>query len=305
MKKNIIEFVRSLNWKPSLTPVQTVLLKALYGIPLDTTTKFDLRVDPEGNTQSVTEAEYLAMLYEQGRSSIITVRQGHRPKVAFLATGRRSGKSVLSAVIAAYDLYEMSCLGGSPQEHYGVHIANPVHVMLFSFCREQSDLLLRELTSVMNRSGDLSNIERDLTPRLYSTFRIGGGEVHVTAKSARVTSVRGVSCKTVLLDEMAYYQEGGEIYWAVLPSIAMYKDGGRLVAWSTPKWGSDFNQMFTDAIESNTTKLAMRIPTWEMAPFVTTDIFQEAKKRDPLKFAVEFGAEFLDTTPAKCPHCGK
>jgi hypothetical protein len=195
---------------------------------------------------------------------------------------------------------------GSPQDHYGLPITNSIHVMLFSLCKEQAQYLSKETAAVMDKSPDLRDLERGSTT-MYSTFRIGGGEVRVMAKSALVTSVRGVACKTALLDEMAYYHEAHEIYWAVLPSVSRFSDG-RIVAWSTPKWNSDFHRIFANAIgDASGRCLAMQIPTWEMAPFVPTDIFQDTKKRDPLVFAVEFGAEFLDTTPIKtvCPHCGK
>jgi len=80
----------------SLFPIQRIILKAHYGIPLDddpakTFTITDFRRE---NELRFTEAGYLRYLYDQGRSNIREVVPGEERRNMILSIGRRSGKCV-------------------------------------------------------------------------------------------------------------------------------------------------------------------------------------------------------------------
>jgi len=81
-------------------PVQKVILKAYYGLALDTK-KRNVRITDwkHQNERILTEAEYLEWLYEQGRSNIREVVAGDRRRDLVLAIGRRSGKCVLGGTL--------------------------------------------------------------------------------------------------------------------------------------------------------------------------------------------------------------
>ncbi len=104
---NIIEFIESpwgLNMKPF--PVQRVILKAYYGIPLDD--------DPDNKSihltgwrrnedRWMTEAEYLRYLYDEGRSNVREVTPGHERLELVLSIGRRAGKCVTGDTLVLTD----------------------------------------------------------------------------------------------------------------------------------------------------------------------------------------------------------
>lgn len=86
-----------------LFPVQKVILKAHYGLPLDTKTKFSVTNWRREVLHSFTEAEYLAWLFDQGRSNVRTVEEGHERKNMVLSIGRRSGKCLVGDTLTLTD----------------------------------------------------------------------------------------------------------------------------------------------------------------------------------------------------------
>jgi hypothetical protein len=95
---NIIEFIEAdwgLGTTVKLYPVQRVILKAYYGIPLDNTQKNVWVTDwRRKNEKWLTEVEYLQHLYDEGRSNISHVVSGKELRELILSVGRRSGKCV-------------------------------------------------------------------------------------------------------------------------------------------------------------------------------------------------------------------
>jgi len=89
---NIIDFVES-PWglKARLYPVQRVILKAHYGIPLDDRNKIVNLTDwRREDSRMMTEADYLKFLFDAGRCNIREV--DHERREMILSVGRRSGK---------------------------------------------------------------------------------------------------------------------------------------------------------------------------------------------------------------------
>jgi intein/homing endonuclease len=111
---NIIEFVES-SWglKLKMFPVQRVILKAYYSLPLDDKEEFELH-DWRGEVfGKFTEASYLKYLYDQGRCNIPSVEPGADRTELVLAVGRRSGKCILgdSLVLTDKGIYKIEELG--------------------------------------------------------------------------------------------------------------------------------------------------------------------------------------------------
>jgi len=156
-----------------LFPVQRVILKAHYGLalddnpfglPLDTPVPKDHPaysddlVDRDGfykdrivvsdwrreNLKVFTEAEYLKYLYENGRSNVAEVVPGHERREMVLSIGRRSGKTTISACIAAYESYKLISKG-HPQAFYGLPDANVIQIISVATDKDQAGLLYREV----------------------------------------------------------------------------------------------------------------------------------------------------------------
>ena len=101
---NIIEFVEE-PWGlgMQLFPIQKIILKAHYGLPLDDTQTFTVTDWRRQNARQMTEKEYLAYLYSEGRSNIKEVVPGHERREMILSIGRRSGKCVTGDTLVLTD----------------------------------------------------------------------------------------------------------------------------------------------------------------------------------------------------------
>ena len=142
----IIEFVESpwgLNMK--LFPVQRIILKAHYGIPLDDTTTFKVSGWQKKDFKDLTEAGYLRMLHEEGRSNIGEVVEGEQRREMILSIGRRSGKTTLAACISAYETYKLM-KKGDPQGYYGLPASNNIQIISVATDKDQAGLLYQEVS---------------------------------------------------------------------------------------------------------------------------------------------------------------
>ena len=121
-----------------LYPVQRVILKAHYGIPLDDTKEFlvdtSWRLDKK---VKFTEASYLRYLYDEGRSNIREVIPGQERREMVLSIGRRSGKTAISACIAAYETYKL-ILKADPHTYYGIMPSNPIQIISIATDKDQA-----------------------------------------------------------------------------------------------------------------------------------------------------------------------
>ena len=190
---NVIEFAEA-DWglgKPDPTtgrsfrlfPIQKIILKIHYGLPLDDNAygvslddpvpldhpnyneiteltggaDVNLRTDDYGyykqrikitnwrrqNIRYMTEAGYLRFLYEEGRCNVKEV-DGERRELV-LSIGRRSGKTLIASVISAYETYKL-LLKHDPHGYYGVASSNPIHIVSIATDKEQASLSYKEVS---------------------------------------------------------------------------------------------------------------------------------------------------------------
>jgi hypothetical protein len=321
--------------KMRLFPVQRVILKAHYGIPLDddpskTFTITDWRRE---NPREYTEAGYLRYLYEEGRSNIKEVIPGQERKILILSVGRRSGKTLISSCIAAYETYKL-INKGDPQKYYGFSPSSVVQLISVATGKDQAGLLYNEVSghfakcSFFKRytANHTMSYARFQSPKDIEQFgsyhnnpkaRAG---IKVTFHACNAKGLRGAGNLVIILDEVAHFIEQGgssaeEVYQAVAPSAATFtpknelglpingkatKSDGRIIMISSPlgKQGlfyKKFRQgMAGGAAASN--MLCIQAPTWEVNPTVSAEVFQEYYAEDARVFFTEFGAEFTDRT---------
>jgi hypothetical protein len=330
---DIIEFAEVI-LRQSLYPVQKVVLKVAYGLPLDNTEKFQVRTDWRMDRDywpDFTEASYLEYLCREGRSTILRVTPGVTHTEFIGVFGRRAGKGILTSVIAAYETYKLVKELDNPQAYYGLPASSQIGVRVIAFNKDQAKYVKRELDALMTVDGPWGTMA-PLTQTLSSTrfqtvadldfgglFHPANPNPRATIKlevcSAKANALRGSANIAVILDEMAhYYSDHGEssadeVYYAIRPSVMCFtpKDEtgrtaigpceGRVFCFSTPtgKLGMFYNL-------SENTDASIQIPTWEMNPTIPAEAFAEAYGRNEATFRAEYGAEFLDVV--KCPHCG-
>lgn len=166
-----------------LFPIQKIILKCHYGMPLDDNphgvsltdpipldhpnyeeiTELTGRDTPAARTENygyykyrikvtdwrrenlryMTEAGYLRFLYDEGRCNIREV-DGERREM-MLSIGRRSGKTLIASVISAYETYKL-LLKHDPHSYYGVAASNPIHIVSVATDKEQAGLLYKEVS---------------------------------------------------------------------------------------------------------------------------------------------------------------
>lgn len=238
---NIVEFCEA-PWglNMHLMPVQRVILKAHYGIPLDDTTVFQLRDWRGQRMRDYTEKSYLKHLFDEKRCNISEVIPGDERREMVLSVGRRSGKTFLAAAITAYETYKL-LMKECPQEYYGLLPTNTIQIVSVATDRDQAGLLYREANGHFRSCGfflpyaanSTQTYARFQTPRdidkfgRYSDDPTAKATLNVTFKSCIAKSLRGAGNLVVILDEMAHFTDNGqssaeEVYKAITPSKSTF-----------------------------------------------------------------------------------
>ncbi len=343
-----------------LFPVQRVILKAHYGLvlddnpqgfPLDVPVPVDHAnyhpdlVDHEGyyklrvpisdwrreNKQVFTEAGYLKYLHLQGRCNVGDVVPGHERREMILSIGRRSGKTTISACIAAYETYKL-IQKGHPQRFYGLPDSNVIQIISVATDKDQAGLLYREVhghfvncdffgTYMANATQSFATFQTPQDIEKFGSFKENQRarfSLKITFRSCVAKGLRGAGNIVVIMDEIAHFTDAGqssaeEVYNAVTPSTSAFsqKDPvdsrkpigpveGRIILISSPlgKQGQ-FYKLFQIGMSSGKAAenmLCIEAPTWEVNPTVPASEFEKHYVKDPNVFFTEYGGRFSDRT---------
>jgi hypothetical protein len=342
-----------------LYPVQRVILKCHYGLALDDNPKgypLDVPVpldhlnydeeliDEDGfykyrivvtdfrrqNPQYMTEAAYLEHLYNDGRCNIKRVVPGEQRREMVLSVGRRSGKTLITSCIVAYESYKL-LLKGNPQRYYGFSQSNVIQLISVATDKDQAGLLYQEAAGHFQKC-DFFRAYAANSTQSFATFQTPHdidkyGSYHdnpkarysikVTFRSCVAKGLRGGNNVLVALDEAAHFGDKGqasadEVYQAVSPSAKTFlpkdpnnkarpigENEGRIIMISSPlgKQGLFYKQFqlgFRKGAGKNI--LSFQAPTWEVNPTIDGPTFEADYLKDPVAFDTEFGARFTDRT---------
>jgi hypothetical protein len=344
-----------------LYPVQRVILKTHYGmalddnalgIPLDQAVDsthpdwdpaWGEHLDDEGyyehrivitdfrreNPKYLTEAGYLRFLHSEGRCNTDRVVPGKQRREMVLSVGRRSGKTLITSCIVAYETYKL-LLKGNPQKHYGSSQSNVIQLISVATDRDQAGLLYREASGHFTKCDFFKAYAANAT-QSFATFqtpydidRYGSYSdnpkarysINVTFRSCVAKGLRGGANVLVALDEVAHFGEKGqasadEVYQAVEPSTRTFspkdhknrpigENEGRIILISSPLGRQGlFYKQYTLGFGNNKAAdnlLCIQAPTWEVNPTVPAETFVASYLKDPNVFFTEFGAVFSDRT---------
>lgn len=330
---NVIEFIEKFKLLPyGLFPVQKFIVKLYYNIPLDDKEKTIRVTDKFGGEvlHNFTEKEYLEFLYASGRCNI-KEQDGRERRELILVLGRRSGKSELSSIFAAYELYKL-LHRGFPQQYYGMPSASEIRVLCVANDKEQASIVFG------NMQGHLDSVDyfKDSIANATQTFLKfrtahdkkkfgpeGKASISATFKSSIAKGLRGRGIICAILDEIAFFVDNGKssaerVYSALTPSLAQFApkdpknrqrplilpDGteasseGRMILISSPdaKDGFFYRQyvkaMSNDKGSEN--MLVIQAPTWEVNPTLPRSYYEVEYHKDPVSFMTEHGAQFSD-----------
>ncbi len=343
-----------------LFPVQRVIIKAHYGMELDDNKhNFPLDVpiprdhpkykpelvDEDGfyinrivvtdfqrkDHRCMTEAGYLKFLHSEGRCNIDRVIPGRERREMVLSIGRRSGKTLITSCIVAYETYKL-LLKGNPQKFYGSSQSNVIQLISVATDRDQAGLLYREASGHFQKCEFFKAYAANAT-QSFATFQTpfdienygkysdnpkARYSINVTFRSCVAKGLRGGANIFVALDEAAHFGESGqasadEVYQAVEPSTRTFspkdpnnntrpigENEGRIVMISSPlgKQGLFYKQ-FRLGFGNNQAAdnlLCIQAPTWEVNPTVPAETFVASYLKDANIFFTEFGAVFSDRT---------
>jgi hypothetical protein len=329
---DIIEFVEA-PWglKMTLFPVQRVILKAHYGLELDDEKTFTVSDWTRTKVETHTEKSYLKKLYDEGRCNVGEVIPGKQRREMILSIGRRSGKTTISACIAAYETYKL-IKKGDPQKYYGLPASNNIQIISVATDKDQAGLLYQEVSGHYRScaffgpytANNTLSYARFQTPKdvekygRYIEDPSAKATLKITFRSCVAKGLRGAGNICVILDEVAHFTESGqsgaeEVYNAVVPSTSAYspKDPdnptvpigeveGRVILISSPlgRQGLFYNlfQIGMGGGKAGDNILAVQAPTWEVNPTVPAQEFEKHYLKNPAVFYTEYGGEFTDRT---------
>lgn len=336
---NILEFIERFKLLPhGLYPVQKFILKLYYNIPLDTELPDDeaerIKVPKHWeNMQDVvymTEVDYLAYLHAEGRCNIGVQDLSRFRKELILVIGRRAGKSTLSALISAYELYRL-LRRGHPQSYYGMPDGSEIRVLCIANDKEQAQIVYQEMSgyigqvdyfknSMIHDTQSYMRFQTDNDRKIFGEAKLGGqggkGTLTATFKSSVAKGLRGRGVICCIMDEIAFFEDDGksgadEIYRAISPALKQFspKDPkkkiiplgpseGKIILISSPDAKEGFlykqYQMSKTGDKSARNILMIQAPTWEVNPTLSPQDYEEEYYKNPKAFVTEFGAEFSD-----------
>ena len=327
---NIIEFVES-SWglKMKLFPVQKVILKAHYGLELDDTTTFKVSGWRRENFRDFTEKTYLEYLYDEGRCNIREITPGHERREMILSIGRRSGKTMVSSCIAAYETYKL-IKKENPQAYYGLPASNNIQIISVATDKDQAGLLYQEVSGhfrntaffhpyMANNTMSYARFQTPTDIDSYGSYQDdpnAKATLKITFRSCVAKGLRGAGNLVVILDEVAHFTDKGQsgaeaVYNAVTPSTSAFspKDPndsripigpveGRIILISSPLGRQgQFYKLFQIGMRGGkaaNNMLCVQAPTWEVNPTVPATEFEKHYVKDPNVFFTEYGGVFTD-----------
>lgn len=296
-----------------LFPTQRFVLKAFYGLPLDSTNR-DIPVPDVTNEHilyTMSEADFLKFLYAEGRVNT-DVTEGKRFNELIGVWGRRAGKSALASWMSVYELYKL-VKKGNPSKHYGFPPVSPFVILDVAPTDDLAKLVFDATQSgamrcpylknrIVHTTMDYFDMQTDEDMQQQGKAR---GSMSVLAGGCSSNGLRGRNAIMIIMDEMAFFIDnngrfsGAEVYKALQPSTASFKGDGKVLCLSSPyaKFGK-FYDRYVQSFDEKDITLMFKMYTAMVNPTIQPEILRAARKRDRTSFMCEFGGEFSDTITA-------
>lgn len=295
---------------------QRVILKAFY-------------LGSRGNENVTLTEEEMGWLYvKQQNSAIGKIRKMFDGKSSGesnfqfselnLACGRRSGKTLLTSVICAYEAYKILAIG-DPYKFYGIPYDHELAIMNVANSQKQAGRLFSEVKARIRNSpffkGRVENHGASSTEmRLYTDIDLEKmkskeynveieGSVALVCGHSNETTLRGYAITCLIFDELQYFTEhpivsGKAFYQALKASTVEFRkfgDGRVVEISSTGTPSGIFHEIHTqgqDLDDKYKTILGFHLATWDINEKITYAELEVDRQKDPDAFDVEFGARW-------------
>lgn len=297
---SIIPFILDTQWAGNPHrrpyPVQLALLKLIY-LSIDEITAAEWKLIRPLIERFYIEVPRKGIVPDVLRRAEILLEQGYRrfPEIVFIA-GRRAGKGLLGAWIAAYELYWEICLH-NPQVRYGIDPSKTINFFVAATTLPQAKAnLYTDIVNVVIEAecfkGHIAHVSSDLlvlnTPadqerarRLAAEGINRGwqnGTLRVQAISSNSPALRGSAVKGVFFDELGHLQSGttgpqtaDQLVKSILPSLAQFGKDRMIYIPTSPRTkegpAHDFYEagLATDETTGepqNPARMVIQLPSW-------------------------------------------
>ncbi|MCO5157572.1 MAG: hypothetical protein M9945_12630 [Aquamicrobium sp.] len=247
-----------------------VIDKAMFGEPLD-------------------DAELAIFTELTGRDAAPT----QQAREVWIIAGRRSGKDIKTASVAAY----LATIAAGPLGF--LRRLKPGErgvVQVLAVDRDQAKVCMGYLLAFF----ELPLLKQMVKSSSADSVELTNGlAVEITTNDQR--RVRGRTVVAVIFDEVAHWRGDDAanpdeaVYQAVKPAMATMLPGAMLIGISSPHARSGLlYRKYRDSYGKDGNTLVIKAPTWVMNPTVPRDseIIGEAFDADPAWASAEYGAEF-------------
>lgn len=269
---------------------QKFILKIFYNLPIDED-----------------EKEEIIWLKENKGLIIPENYQFITFKELIIIAGRRASKSLMAALIAAYELYRILNLY-NPQRFYGQVPGTTIYVLHVAAEEKQAEQVQDYLKNFLHNSTwfdpYVENIkEREI--RFLTQFdkdnNYEKGTIRVYSLTSNSSSIAGRGAKVVILDEIARMMDttgrssGQQIYDALTPSVKTYKDEGKIINISSPRQEGGILYDLKEKSQRIDSMICFEYASWELNQDLTEEDFADEFDKNPEMAQMEFGAKFGKT----------
>jgi hypothetical protein len=206
---------------------------------------------------------------------------------AWLAVGRRGGKSRIAATVAVY----LACF---KDYHSALAPGERGVVMLLAADRQQARVLLRYVVGMLESSELLSSMVEE---RLKESVKLKNG-IDIEVHTSNFRAVRGYSIVAAIADEIAFWRDettanpDAEVLNAIRPGLATTPDSLLLCISSPYARRGALWSAYKDHFGKESPVLVWQAPTLAMNPTIEERVVTDAYESDAVAAAAEWGAEF-------------
>jgi hypothetical protein len=202
----------------------------------------------------------------------------------WVVAGRRSGKSYIVALLAAFL---------AAFREYRLAAGEAGHVIIIAPTREQAGIIKRYLGGFFRENPLLASLlVQETKDRIELSNRIS-----IMVLSADFRSIRGFTAVAGIVDEVAFLMDEGsrpdyEVIRALRPALAT--TGGPLIAISSPyaKRGALYSAWKAHFAKDGDPVLVWQAPSITMNPTLSAEAIDRAKEEDPEGAGAEWDAQF-------------
>jgi hypothetical protein len=216
----------------------------------------------------------------------------------FIAAGRRSGKSFISALLAVYLALFKDWSRYLQQGEVG-------HIMIIASDRSQAQIIMGYVRAVF----DLPKFTDEVKKVLREDIVLKNG-LTISVKTCSISSVRGWTCPVILCDEIAFWKnkETGanpdkSVLASLRPTQATIKDDSLLLCLSSPYSRSgvlyEAHSKYFGKDDKNT--LVVQAPSIRLNPTLDQEWIDEQLENDYEQNKAEYLAIFRDDVSSFLP----